>query len=314
MANTRSSRALELLPYALVFESVARHRSFRAAANELGLGRSTVSERVAALERALGARLLRRTTRHMSLTEAGKVLRDEMVAITDRWRAAESLVERFASHPTGSLTVTAPDLLMRMIVAPAVKRYRDRFPDVHVRMRVSVETEPLPEKGIDIGLRAGPLPDSGLGSQTVWRGPHIALTCPTRLPLLDLDDPSKLGNVTWVDFAGRRPLGQWINDKTGQRMEMRPRPAVVADGLSAFVELLTLGVGVGLLAEVIAAPLVRAGKLVRVLPDWSADEVSFHLVTPSPRPSSVAIREFLAELETAFDKYSRGLRLDTDAA
>jgi len=300
MTNNRPSAILERLPQALVFEAVVQSGTFSDAAKQLGLARSTVSERISALEQSLGVRLLHRTTRSIRLTDAGQKLLDEMAPIIPCWRFAEAQVRTFSTDPKGLLVVTAPDLLMSNFVVPATQRYRTRFPSVRIELRTTTETLPLVDQGIDVALRAGPLPPSGHGSTLWWRGKHIALGAPTLAEQYNGSRPAHLANAPWVDLKGRRALERWTND-SGQSAPIAVDSPLLTDSLQVFAELLLAGAGFGVLPEVIAAPFLRTGTLVRVLEDWHADEVSFHVVTPSPRRLNAAVRFFVEELRSGLD-------------
>ncbi len=298
MPNNQHQAALEHLPQAIVFEAVIRTGSFGAAAKELGLARSTVSQRVAALEEALGVRLLHRTTRSMSLTEAGQALLSEMAPILSDWRSAETQLRSYSTDPKGLVVITAPDMLMSEFVVPTTKRVRSRFPKLQFELRATTTTLPLLDEGIDIALRAGPLPASGHGAVLWWRGSHIALGAPELSEQFPATIPSDLQDAPWLDLKGRRPMAYWTTP-SGESLPFQINPSILTDSLQVFTNLLVSGAGVGILPEVLARPFVNAGSLVRLLAPWQTDEVSFHVVTTSPNRLSAAVRFFVKELRAS---------------
>lgn len=291
-----AQRALERLPLALVFQAVARLGSFSDAAESLGLARSTVSQRVSALEQSLGVRLLHRTTRSVGLTSAGQELLDQMGPLLAGWKEAEARTESYADEPKGRIAITAADLLMLQWVTPAVARYRRRFPDVEVVLKASTDTLALLDEGIDVALRAGPLPPSEYGASLLWRGPHIALAHPDLRARFPGKRPTDLTTAPWLALDGRRPIERWTHRRDASEVPFRVPTPLITDSPSVYLSLLHEGAGFGVLPEVLARPALRSGAVVHVLEDWVADEVSFHLVTPSARRLDAAVRALVAEI------------------
>ncbi len=297
MANNYRQRAFEQLPQAIVFDTVVRLNSFSAAASELGLARSTVSQRISDLEQTLGVRLLHRTTRSMSLTEAGQKLLDEMAPILPCWRPALAEVQAYSTNPVGQLVVTAPDLLMSSVVVPAAKRYRAQYPNVQLELRATTTTLSLLDEGIDVALRAGPLPSSGQGSVLWSRGAHVAVATPSLAEEYPSDRPSDLADAPWIALKGRRAMDRWT-DTEGTTVPFRVSSTLVTDSLLVFKDLLLHGLGFGILPEVLTKNYLQSGQLVRVLDDWVADEVTFHIVTASARRLNATVKLFVEELRT----------------
>ena len=297
MVNNRL--AYERLPAAVAFASVARHGSFTQAATELGLARSTVSQRIAQLEDVLGVRLLHRTTRVVVATPAGQQLLEGLQPVLTGWAAAAAQVEGFASVPQGQLVVTAGDILLSDFVVPAVARFRARFPAVEVKLVATNANLDLLADGVDVAVRAGPLPDSELGSRLLWRGQHIAVAAPSLAQQLASGRPAEVLDLPWVDLHGRRSMSHWLSD-TGERVPLHLSGSVVVDSVHVFVNLLRAGVGVGILPQLLAQRWLDNGGLVRVLDGWHTLEVSFHLVTPSARRYDATVREFAGELQASF--------------
>lgn len=294
MTNNQSSN-LEILPLALVFEQVVRSGSFGEAAKTLKLGKSTVSQRVATLERALDVRLLHRTTRSMTLTHAGQVLLDQLTPIMPQWQAALHQVRSHAETPQGHLVITAADALMSEYVVPAAVRFTQKFPLVQLRLLATTKNLGLVDEGIDIALRAGPLPDSGHGARTWWRGQHILVASPRLLTRFDAKRPTDLTDAPWLDIHGRRKVTHWYGDD-GQTIPFLAEPSHITDCVSVFIKMLIEGVGFGVLPENLAIPFIKRGELVRGLSKWHAGDISFHVVTPSAGKRDSAVSYFIEEL------------------
>lgn len=295
---------IELLPAAMIFFAVARAGSFRAAASALKLSASTVSTRVAALEEQLGVRLLHRTTRSVKLTEAGQTLLEALTPIGPQWRQAEERARAHGTEPQGLVCVTAPDVFMVEQVVPAATAFLARFPATRFVFKTSLNTLPLIDQGIDLAVRAGPLPPSEHGAKQLWQGHHIAVATPGFLAEHPVRSPAELMLRPNLDLGGRRKLGAWT-DATGAEHPHTPVERIEADTVQVFMALLAAGAGVAVLPELMAMTGLREGRFQRVLPGWVAEPVSFHLVTPSSRRHSAAVRRFAEALEARFTELLR---------
>ena len=299
MPNNSLQSLIDLLPHAVVLIAVAEEGSFSAAAEELSMSRSTVSQRISALESAVGVGLLHRTTRSLRLTDAGQQLVDDLAPILPRWREAEARVRDFATVPGGQLVVTAPDLMMETYVVPAVKRYRAAYPGIRIELRGAISTLPLMESDIDVAVRAGPLPASQFGASLVWEGVHIAVATKELCDEHEASHPDQLADAPWIELRGRRKMTAWQHDDD-RTAPFAAEAELVTNNLSTFVELAAAGTGFAVLPELFGSRMIADGSVVRALPGWSADPISFHVVTPSARKLSSTSRRFIAELKKEF--------------
>ena len=145
-----------------IFLRVVESGSFSAVARELGTGQPAISKHVAALEEHLGAQLLMRTSRSLSLTEAGRDFYESAVRLISDLEAAESRIGSGQASPSGVVRVTAAHAFSRLFVVPKLPLFRERYPKVVVEMLVSERTSNLVEEGIDLAIRNGSLSDSSL--------------------------------------------------------------------------------------------------------------------------------------------------------
>lgn len=299
MSHNHPFLNFELLPSALIFEVVVRCGSFRGAAAELGLSPSTVSARVAGLEGSLGVRLLHRTTRSLSLTDAGRTMIDELAPILPQWRAAEDRVRAHAKTPRGVLTVTAPGVIMSRYIVPVAVAFRTRHPELRFVFRTTVATLSLVDESIDVAVRAGPLPPSEYGAKLLWEGVHVAVATPSLLRAHPISTPAEMMRAPALELAGRRPMRDW-RDGAGNVVAHEPMVVMETDTVHAHMALLEAGAGLGFLAEFLVSRAIEAGQLERVLPGWVSDPISFHIVTPSARKHGAAVVGFVEALREAF--------------
>ncbi len=166
-----------------VFRQVVESGSFVAAAQRIDLSTAMTSKHVMNLERNLGARLLNRTSRHLSLTEIGAVYYEQCQEILDRLEVVEGAVKRSTVAASGVLKITAPVWFANPLFANALRKYRDRYPDVLIELNLSDRIVDLVEEGFDLALRVTSTPDSSL---------IVRRICPIQFRLVG--SPQYLGN------------------------------------------------------------------------------------------------------------------------
>src|SRR6202048_5564714 len=157
------------------FVRVVERGRFSAVARELGTGQPAISKQVAALEERLGAQLLMRTSRSLSLTEAGRDFYESPVPLISEIEAAESRIGSGQASPSGVVRVTAAPGFSRLYVVPRLPLFRERYPNVVVEMLVSERTTNLVEEGIDLAIRNGTLSDSSLIARKIGESAIIAV-------------------------------------------------------------------------------------------------------------------------------------------
>jgi DNA-binding transcriptional LysR family regulator len=280
-----------------VFEAVARTSSFSAAAKELGIPKSSASRAVARLEAELGAQLLFRTTRKVSLSADGTALYDRLTPLLRSLKSALVDVPEHEEAPTGTLRVTAPVDMGVLFLAELVARYVARFPAVSVELHLTGRVVDLVGEGFDVALRAGrKLADSSLVARRAAPVVFQLFASPVYLarrgtPRAEAD----LDAHDWVVFRGG-PQKLHV-PRAGQPAGRAAR--IVADDLLFVRDALRAGAGIGLLPSMVAERDVVSGALVRVLPRFETADGWLHVVTPATKhvPRKVtAFKELVLEL------------------
>ncbi|AKF08926.1 LysR family transcriptional regulator [Sandaracinus amylolyticus] len=285
---------------AAIFVKVVDERGFTAAARALDLPKSSVSRAVALLEQELGARLLRRSTRSVALTEAGAAFYERasrgLAALSE---AREAVVDLEATLRGPIRVTTAVDAGV-WLLAPVVGAFVAQHPDVLVDVVLTGRVVDLGEEGIDLALRAGPIRDDTLVAR---RLPRVDFALVASRAYLDANGTPKrvaeLAQHRCVLFRGVRGRATWT--LTGPRGEesVEVRGVVNADDFSFAHQAVAAGAGIGLLP---AFDGITGADVVRVLPRYGAPGAPFHLVYPSARyvPRRVAVfRDFLLETLSA---------------
>lgn len=300
MVEQNHSQLASELPRLFVFAEVARQGSFSAAAQALGLSRSTVSHHVSALEKELSVRLLQRTTRAVQITAAGEQLLVAANAIVGAWAGVRHEIAEARSTPVGTLVVTTPDVIAEQYVVPAVRDFVDKFPECDVDLRITPRTLDLIRERVDVAVRAGPLPDSSQGSRLLAKTTHIIVGAPALAEQWAAETPADLAGAPWLEFRPRE--SDTVMQRDGQTITVEPKRRVVVDMATAFVALTRLGVGFAMQPEIMVCDELDRGELVRVCPGWTASRpLSFHAVMPSPRPQPARVRRFIDLLVERFE-------------
>lgn len=283
------------------FVAVVKAGSFRKAARDLDVPVSTLSDRIAGLERDLGVSLLVRTTRRLTVTEAGRDLYEGCVgSVTAMLEARERVVSR-GQNPTGALRITAPADFATAELVAAVGEYRSRYPNVTVEVHLTNRYVDLVAEQYDIAIRGGALPNSGLIARRLGAGILVLVASPDYVASSPpLRHPRDLTHRACVGLSGEaqtRTSVVWpLRSDGGARCRVEPRFGLKANTLTLAVEYLKNGAGVGLIPFYVVREPLRTGSLVRVLPRWSTALIPVQIVVPQLRVPSLKIKEMVSLL------------------
>ncbi|WP_392887809.1 LysR substrate-binding domain-containing protein [Pseudomonas migulae] len=285
----------------LVFVRVVRLGSFTAAAHALQIPKTTVSRRVRELEQAIGVQLLRRTTRQLSLTEAGAVYFDQCKDIASTLEHAELAVHQLRDGPRGWLRVTVPYSFGVSWFAPLVSGFRQAYPEIKLEILASHVPLDLVADEIDVALRLGALPDSSLIARRlasyatgIYAAPdylarHGQPTTPEEL----------IEHRALVLHQARRDVGYvWPMRRTGAKFRhYQVEPSVIANDPALLKEALCAGEGLSLGMDQSMQADVQAGRLCRVLPDWIGPPQDLNAVTAREHLPSPKVTAFIGFLK-----------------
>ena len=290
----------------LYFAEVVDRGGFAAAARALGLPKSRLSRRIAELETRLGVRLLHRTTRKLSLTEAGERCHRHCVGMREQAEAALAAVAMVQGEPRGTLRVACPVTLAQTTLGPVLPLFLARYPLVRVDMRVSNRVVDLVEEGVDVALRVRPtLEESGsLVVKNLGLTQALLVASPALLARQGRPaDVADLGRLDTVSMSATDGRGSWqLVGPDKQTHTFVHSPRCVADDLLTLKIAIVRGTGMGLLPDYMCRDELRDGRLVPVLPAWAPPPSIFHAVFPSRRglaPTTRCFLDFLQEHVTA---------------
>jgi DNA-binding transcriptional LysR family regulator len=276
-----------------VFVAVAETGSFAGGARATGLSPPSVTRGVNDLEERLGARLFMRTTRVVRLTDAGRAYLEEVRSILSDLQAADDLASGTAARPTGHLRITAPVEFGRIHVAPILADFLDAYPDMSADLLTVDRIVNLAEEGIDVALRIGDLPPSGLMALRVGHVRRVVCASTDYLKAQGVPKtPADLAHHKIVSIRGVTPGTDWRFGKDrGEIVRLKPR--LVVSNVGAALELARKGWGVTRALSYQIGPDLQAGTLQAVLEAFETESMPVHLVHQEGRRVTAKLRCFL---------------------
>jgi len=275
-----------------VLARVVDLNGFSAAARSLGVPKAAVSRAVADLERALGVRVLERTTRRLSLTAAGRIVYPHARRLAEETETAQSLIARLRSPPAGPLRVAADPTYGRVLLAPLVPRFLERFPDVP--LEVVMQHDGL-EDSCDVMLCTHPPEGPGLAERELGAPP--AILCATPAYLAGRGTPERPLDLARHDLLvpdGEGSPMRLLLARGAQREEVRVTPKLAVGDPSVLHAAAAAGLGIGLLPEFLCRQGLATGRLARVLAEWSLPAVApLRAVYPEILGADPRVRHFV---------------------
>lgn len=281
-----------------LFAKVAEAGSFSAAGRRLGLPKSTLSRRIAALELTLDVRLIQRTSRKFSLTEAGERFLRHCQVIVSEAEAARLMLQGLQHEPAGTLRLSCPIVLLQQVFSPLITRYLRLYPQVDIQVEATNRAVDVIGEGFDLAIRVRrlPLEDSGLVVRRLAKAHGVALGSPDlleRYPLIRT--PEDLAGIPAVSMTnpGNRIFWSLTHQETGETRQVAPHARLVTDEMLALLNAVEGGIGISMLPLLLARDPLASGRLVRILPDWQSPDAILHAVFPSRRGLLPSVRRFI---------------------
>jgi DNA-binding transcriptional LysR family regulator len=279
-----------------VFVKVVQTGSFTGAAQSLGMPKSTVSQRVSELEEHLGARLLQRTTRKLSLTDQGRVYFDHCVRIFADLEEANRAVTSLQEEPRGLLRITVP--ASAQFLGPVLTDFMQRCGGVQLDVLCTDRLVNLVEESFDVAIRAGALSDSTLMARPLGKVQFLLVASPRYLNKRGRPrSPHDLAKHDALVFnVGPHPRA-WRLAKGSETRELGVSPTLAVNDLDILYDAVLGGLGVALLPAYRCVGDLRAKRLERVLPEWDAPSQPIHALYPSGRHLSSKTKAILDRLQ-----------------
>jgi DNA-binding transcriptional LysR family regulator len=260
-----------------LFVEVARVRSFRKAAEALGMPNSTLSRRISELEKAIGLRLLHRTTRKIELTEAGQIYYERSKRIVEEARLAHEQLGAMLEQPSGVIRVSLPVDLATLYLTPIIADFARHYPGITFEFdltprRVDLVTEPF-----DVAIRIGKLEDSGLIARLVGRHSRYLYASPGYIEASG--EPATPADLAEHECLCMPRSSSWTLHRGTETVDVGVRGRFTLNSVGMMSALAVNHQGIALLPEKIVAEDLAHGRLRRILPEWQGSPVSIYAVT-----------------------------------
>ena len=276
------------------FVTVADLQGFAPAARKLGLSPSGVTRLIAALEDRLGARLLQRTTRSLTLTDTGARYLERARQILSDVEEAESAAEGERTRPGGRLSVSAPNGFGRLHVSPVMTAYLKRYPDVSAELRLSDRMINLVEEGVDLAVRIGHLPDSTLVARHVGEMRRIVVASKDYLKRRgEPKTPEAIATHDTIHFGAMTAAPDWRFAAEEREIRVSSTPRFTSNSADAAIQYAEAGGGLSRVLAYQAADSLKAGRLRIVLAEFEQPALPIHIVYPTSRLLSAKVRTFI---------------------
>ncbi|MET4807064.1 LysR family transcriptional regulator [Limibacillus sp. MBR-115] len=294
---------LDRLTEMAVFAAVVDEGSFTGAARALDQSKAVVSKRVASLENALGLRLLNRSTRRLSMTEAGEALYARCRTILDEAEQAEATLRPLAEAPRGLLRLDVPASFGVRQIAPLLPAFMHRYPEISIDLTLNDQMINLVESAIDLAIRIGELDDSSLVSRRLAPSRRYLCASPDYLRRRTLpEDPRDLRDHHCLLYRYQASGERWkFRNAKGERRQVTVSGRLRANHGEALLQACEAGLGIGLLPSFMAGTALRQGRLLPILCDWQDEaDTAVHAVYPAARNLSPKVRVFIDFLAARF--------------
>lgn len=277
-----------------LFAQVIEQGSFSQAARILGIPKSTLSRRIAGLEKEQGVRLLNRTTRRLMLTDIGREFLVHCQALVAAAQAAEQVTQRVQEKPRGRVRISCPYAVSQNMLIKLIPEFMAQYPEVIVDLMVTNQPVHLLESQVDIALRVrATLEDSSLIVRPLAPSVQLLVAHPDYIA----DQGGQPGHpadlITWASLSMPYSSGRYVHELTssqGERVSLSYQPRLMTDDLWLLREAAAQKQGMAALPEALCRTYLNHGRLARILPDWQLPVSHLHLVYQHRRGLLPAVR------------------------
>jgi DNA-binding transcriptional LysR family regulator len=277
-----------------MFAAVVEAGSFAGAAQRLGTSSGQASKLVSRLEAELGVRLLHRTTRALSPTEAGQAYHTRLRGLLEEFDALDREVRDRSGVPRGTVRLTAPLSFGTLRLAPILTSFAQANPQIALHVSLGDRLVNLVEEGFDLAVRVGRVPDSSLVARKLGEAQVVAVASPGYLDGRGApEQPAALAGHDCIIDTNRRDPTRWVFSR-GQVVTVSGR--LVANNPTLGLLMAEAGLGIAYLPDFVAADSLAVGRVVRVLEGQEDDPLPIHALTPSGRHLAAKVRALIDSL------------------
>jgi DNA-binding transcriptional LysR family regulator len=292
---------LDKLSVMQAFRRIVERGSFTRAAEDIGVSPALLSREVKLLEESLGTMLLTRTTRSMSLTEAGRLYYEEATGILDAVTQIETQIREGASAVRGHLKVNASSSFGQTVIAPILPGFLGAYPDLRLTLSMDDRVIDMVEGGFDVSIRIrAAMPDSALVARKLGTMRQQVFAAPSYLGRVGgPETPQDLPRHRVIGFLLADHLTAWTLHGPSETITVDLDPPIRVGNSLVLRDLLIAGQGIGTLPDFVSNDAVARGELVRVLPDWELPAPEIYAVTASRLGMDAKVTAFLDHLRGA---------------
>jgi len=277
-----------------VFVAVVENGGFSAAARTLGISKSAVSKRINQLEAHLGVRLLHRTTRKLSLTEAGERYFEHAAQALTAAGQAEDAVTELQGEPQGNLKISSPMSFGRLHVAPLIPKLLQRYPKLQIDLVMDDRKVDLVAGGFDVAIQAGNLPASTLIARKLAPVRQVLCASPDYIDRYDRPGtPAELSSHNCLLYSYSSDANEWTLIGEGGPETVTVSGSYQVNNSEALLEALREGIGIGRLPTFVAGPDLKTGRLVKLFESYSLPDFTLYAVFPERQYLPAKVRAFL---------------------
>ena len=288
-----------------LFRRVIEAGSFSAVAREADMSQSTVSKHIAALEERLGTKLLNRSTRSLSATEAGNEYYHYCVRILNDFQEAEASVGKGQIKPTGTLRLSSTAPFGRLFIIPALNAFLKKFPDIDIDYQMDDQAIDLVKQGIDLAIHVGPLADSSLIAQKIGSSRRMVVASPEYLMKHGFPKtPADLKSHQCLIYTQYKNPNEWFfNSKQEGDESIRIHGRFKTSSTEAIKEAAVSGLGIATLCEWHAQEQINKGHLTPVLKKYEQTAYDINAVYPARRFVPQKVKRLIEHLRNEFKQY-----------
>ena len=293
--------SFEQLKSMVVFTHVVEQGSFSAAARQVGLSRTVVSYHMKKLESNLGVTLINRSTRSLSLTEAGKTYYESCRIIAEQAQSAQNKMENFKNEPEGLLKITCPVNVGLQLIVPALNEFKELFPKIELDIMLSDDIINIIHEGIDLAIRGAPLPDSGLKASKLSTLPTCLCGSPDYFRKHGRPTtPAELEQHSWVAHKLKSNIIDLTKGSRSYRVKIKP--GILTNNAMARTSFVEGGHGLGRIPTYDIQAKLKQGTLETIMNDYTLPHIDVYGIFPPGGSDSKKLRVLIDFLKEYFRK------------
>ena len=277
-----------------IFAHVVEAGSFSGAARRLGIAKSAVSKHISLLEKNIGARLLNRTTRSLSLTDGGEAYFQACARLLEVAEDAKQCTSALQDVPRGTLKISCPASFGIEHIAPLLNSFLEEHPELKAELLLDDSIVDMTEAGIDVAIRVGWLPDSSLRARKLKDSPRLLCASPNYIERMGLPEtPEDLAQHEWVIFTLLPTPHHYTFTKNKKSKKVQVKGRIRTNNGNAVRTLLLEGAGISALSDFLVAKDLNKGRLIRLLPDYHIADAGIYAVHQSHHLQQAKVRKFI---------------------